>query len=256
MTAAISYLTVHAAFVLPPIVALGWLAWRRPAAWWNRRAFSGLAIILLLAFAYTTPWDNLLIAEGVWWYGDDAIVATVWYAPLEEYLFFILQPILTAFWLFQFLTVPDRSLWIPRSHRIVGWLAGLAIGVGGWLLLGSTSTLYLGAILLWAGPILAIQWAFGITALWAVRRTVLFAVAVPTLYLWLVDRVAIELGVWVISNEHTVGISLLGLPIEEALFFLVTNVFVVQGLVLYVWTLERLDGSIALPVGGRLKSDD
>ncbi|TYT61867.1 lycopene cyclase domain-containing protein [Natrialba swarupiae] len=241
MTLALSYLSIHAIFVLPPIVVLGWFASRRDHARWSTRALTGLGVILVLAVVYTTPWDNLLIAEGVWWYGTGSVRATIWHAPVEEYLFFVFQPLLTGFWLFQFLRVPDRSLRIPRLHRLVGALAGLSIGGLGWLLLGSTPTTYLGAILLWAGPILAIQWAFGITALWDVRRTVALAVAVPTLYLWIVDRIAIGLGVWVISEEHTIGVSLIGLPVEEALFFLVTNVFVVQGLVLYVWTLEQLD---------------
>jgi hypothetical protein len=52
-------------------------------------------------------------------------------------------------------------------------------------------------------------------------------------------RVAIELGIWVISKSYTTGYAVAGLPIEEALFFLVTNVFAVQGVVLYLWLLER-----------------
>jgi hypothetical protein len=34
-------------------------------------------------------------------------------------------------------------------------------------------------------------------------------------------------------------VPLLGLPIEEAVFFFLTSLFVVQGLVLYIWLLER-----------------
>ncbi len=241
MTAGLSYLAFHALFILPPIAVLGWVAIRREGAWLDRRALSGLGIIIVLAVGYTTPWDNLLIAEGVWWYGDGAIVGTVWHAPIGEYLFFVLQPILTAFWLFHVGKIPDRPLWIPWRYRALGAICGLAISAVGWVLLGSLSTFYLGAILLWAGPILAIQWAFGLTALWAVRRRTLLAIFVPTLYLWLVDRIAIGLGIWVISETHTTGVMLLGLPIEEAVFFLVTNVFVVQGIVLYMWTLDRLD---------------
>ncbi|WP_440769245.1 lycopene cyclase domain-containing protein [Natronorubrum sp. DTA28] len=242
MSVDLSYLAVHALFVFPPILVLAWLGRRRDDFWWDRRTASGLAIMIVLAVAYTTPWDNLLIAEGVWWYGEGTVVATIWHAPIEEYLFFVLQPILTALWLFHVFQTPDQELWIPWNHRLVGALAGVALGGLGWLLLGTTSTFYLGAILLWAGPILGIQWAFGSTALWTVRRTILIAVAAPTLYLWIVDRIAIGLGVWVISDTHTIGLTLLGLPIEEALFFLVTNVFLVQGLILYLWTLERLEG--------------
>ncbi|WP_049928398.1 lycopene cyclase domain-containing protein [Halopiger goleimassiliensis] len=241
MTVPLTYLEFHALFLLVPILGLGWLAARREGAWWGPGPLSGLAVVVVLAVVYTTPWDNLLIAEGVWGYAEGAVVATIWHAPLEEYLFFLLQPILTACWLFQWPHVPERSLAIPHRHRLGGIVGGLAVAGVGWLLLGTSSTYYLGAILLWAGPILAIQWGFGCTALWDARRTVAVGVAVPTLYLWLADRIALGLGIWHVSETHTTGYALLGLPLEEAVFFLATNGFVVQCLVLYLWLLERRD---------------
>lgn len=242
MTVTITYLGIHFAFLLPPILILWWLAVRRDRAWWGVRPLSGLGVMIGLAIVYTTPFTNSLIPAGVWWYGDGAVLATVWHTPIEEYLFFVLQPILTALWLFQMRPSVDRSLAIPHEHRLLGVVSGLAIGVVGLLLLGDIATYYLGWLFLWVGPVLAVQWGFGSTYLWEIRRSLLVAVAVPTLYLWLVDRIAIELGVWIISDAHTTGHALLGLPLEEALFFLVTNLFIVQGLVMYVWVLERLDG--------------
>ncbi|RQH01391.1 lycopene cyclase domain-containing protein [Natrarchaeobius oligotrophus] len=245
MTSPPSYLTFLVIFILGPIACLGWLAYRREHALWGRGPLSGVAIVVFLAVVYTTPWDNLLIAEGVWWYGDDVVAATVWHAPVGEYLFFILQPILTALWSFQLAShhehSADRSLWIPRVHRAIGAICGLFIAAAGLFLLRTQSTFYLGAILFWAGPILTIQWSFGVTYLVALRRQLALAVTVPTLYLWIADRVAIGLGIWHISELHTTGYAVFGLPIEEALFFLVTNVFVVQALFLYLWLLERRD---------------
>jgi lycopene cyclase domain-containing protein len=115
------------------------------------------------------------------------------------------------------------------------------VRVAGAASLATTSTLYLGALLAWAGPVLAIQWGFGWPYLWDLRRTVALAVLVPTLYLWVIDGIALDLGIWVISKEHTVGLALLGLPVEEALFFLLTNVFTVQGIVLYMWLRDQVD---------------
>ncbi|SER26239.1 lycopene cyclase domain-containing protein [Natrinema salaciae] len=242
MTVPLTYFGIHLAFLLPPILILGWLAFRRDRAWWGVRPLSGLGIMIVLAVVYTTPFTNRLIPAGVWWYGEGAVLATVWHTPIEEYLFFVLQPILTALWLFQVRPTADRSLAIPRTHRLLGVAGGLAIAVVGLVLLGDTATYYLGWLFLWAGPVLAVQWGFGSTFLWDARRSLLVAIAVPTLYLWLVDRIAIELGVWVISDAHTTGYALLGLPIEEALFFLVTTLFVVQGITMYIWVLDRIDG--------------
>lgn len=242
---ALSYLGFLALFVLPPAVLLGWLARRRSGTWWGRRPLSGLGIVLVLAVAYTTPWDNLLIRAGVWSYGEGTVVATIWHAPVEEYLFFVLQPLLTAFFLFQLPTESKLSLRLPVGHRALGAGAGIAVGAAGWVLLGNSSTLYLGAILLWAAPVFAIQWTFGLTYLWNVRRRTVLAIAVPTVYLWIADRIALELGIWIISDQYTTGYAPLGLPIEEAAFFLVTNAFVVQGIVLYMWLL---DSAVELPV--------
>jgi len=233
-----TYLQFHAVAILPPIVLLAVVTWLRPPDH-PRRAATGLGIILALAFGYTFFWDNALIVRGVWHYGEGVVAGRLWSVPWGEALFFILQPILTALWLFQLRIPTDQSLGLSTRQRLAGVGGGLAVGGCGLLFVGSASTLYLGAILAWAGPILAIQWGFGWTQLWAARRTVTLAVGVPTLYLWIVDRWAISLELWTISETYTVGLAPAGLPIEEAVFFLVTNLFVVQGLVLYVWLLDQ-----------------
>jgi lycopene beta-cyclase len=86
----------------------------------------------------------------------------------------------------------------------------------------------------WATPVLAAQWWFATPAVRRRRRTFLLAVGVPTLWLWVADRVAIGAGIWSISPRFTTGAHLFGLPAEEALFFLVTNLLVVQGLLLFL----------------------
>jgi lycopene cyclase domain-containing protein len=63
------------------------------ARWW-RMAVGATAIIALV---YTTPWDNYLVATGVWHYDPARIWGIVLgYVPLEEYLFFVLQTMLGA----------------------------------------------------------------------------------------------------------------------------------------------------------------
>ncbi len=56
-----------------------------------------LLILVLIALVYTTPWDNYLAASGVWYYDARLVLKIVLgYVPIEEYLFFILQTILTG----------------------------------------------------------------------------------------------------------------------------------------------------------------
>lgn len=236
---AITYLQFHGLFLLPPLVALGTVSVRRRTEWHSAH-WAGTAIILALALAYTTPWDNYLIERGVWWYGEGAVTARLWLAPIEEYLFIVFQTVLAALWLTR-LRVPDADdVSVAVGDRIGGALAGVAVGVAGAVLaLRGGETFYLGALLAWAGPVLAVQWGFGWPVLWRARRTVGAGVVLPTAYFCVVDRIALSAGTWQLSELHTTGISLLGLPVEEATFFLTTTLFVVQGLVLFDWVIAE-----------------
>lgn len=232
-----SYFAFHLVFTLPPILLLI-LVQRQPLAGiGGLRAWLGLPAIALLALVYTTPWDNYLIWRHVWYYGTSRVVGTIGYVPVEEYLFFLLQPILTGLWLY-WLLAHNQDSSIPQENSIILRTTGtgfwLAVSLAGALMLQWNPGVYLGLILVWAGPILALQWAIGATELWARKRTWLLGTLIPTLYLWIADRIAIGQGIWSISDVYTTGLNLFGLPIEEATFFLVTNLLVSQGLLLFL----------------------
>lgn len=91
---------------------------------------------------------------------------------------------------------------------------------------------YLGMELIWAVPVIALQWIIGHRTLRAHFRLVLLAVLLPTTYLSTADALAIRVGIWALNPELTLGIWIGGLPLEEAVFFLLTNAMVVQGLLL------------------------
>jgi lycopene cyclase domain-containing protein len=250
MTTPLTYAEFLAVFLGPPIVVLLALTWRRLSP----SLLLGATIIGVVGVLYTTPWDNYLIERGVWWYGEGAVRARIYLAPVEEYAFMALQPVVTVLWVVLLRTRltsaresdsdPIRSsgadTWLSLSARtrIGGVLTALLIGLGGVVMLLSDATFYMGAILAWASPVLALQWAFGWTHLWENRRLFALSVGVPTVYLAAADRIAIELGIWSLSAEYTTGLLVAGLPIEEGAFFLVTNVFVVQGILLYLWIVD------------------
>ncbi|MFB6220811.1 MAG: lycopene cyclase domain-containing protein [Halolamina sp.] len=250
----LTYPQFHAAFVFPAVLALLAAATvsrrlaRERTVWVegaSRTYWLDVALLIALAVTYTTPWDNFLIAQGVWGYGPGRILARIGYAPVSEYVFFAAQTALTALWLSHLPADPPTEDWSQRSRyfrtgvRLLGVGLAAALFVLGWRFLGTDATFYLGAILAWAAPVLALQWAVGAPALLDRFRTVLLGVAVPSLYLSVIDRIAIHQGVWELSPTYTTGVTLAGLPVEEALFFVVTNVFVVQGLVLARWVRDR-----------------
>ncbi len=240
-------------FVGIPIVLL--LA----VAWWDRRqgrarlaslrgwpVWAGILLHMVVALVYTTPWDNYLVATGVWWY-DPALVTgiTLGWVPIEEYTFFVVQPLLAGLWLlFLARRVGAGGALKAGSERFSArvWLI-VALGVV-WaasalaLLVGVQPATYLALELVWALPPIGLQLAFGADILWRYRRVVLLALAPLTLYLSVADALAIGWGTWTIDPAQSFHILIGGvLPLEELVFFLLTNTLLTFGIVL-VWAEE------------------
>ena len=82
-------------------------------------------------------------------------------------------------------------------------------------------------------PPLALQFLYGADRLWVHRRSALLAALPPTLYLAAADALAIGEGIWTINPTYSLGLNLGGvLPIEEFLFFLLTNCLIAFPLIL------------------------
>ena len=208
----------------------------------NKREFSvGILLLIFLAVSYTTPWDNYLVKSGVWIYGEDRILGTIGYVPVEEYCFFVLQTILSG--LFCFLLQGRFSLKRGNSRSSLKHI--VSICYGGLFLVGLgclyfERTRYLGLILSWAMPVLLLQWIAGGGHLLTNLKIFLASALIPTFYLWIADALALSWGIWSISETYIIGVKIGSLPLEEAVFFLLTNLMVAQGVILFVVMKEEV----------------
>jgi lycopene cyclase domain-containing protein len=201
-------------------------------------------LIAIISLTYTTLWDNFLVATQVWWYDPDLVFGiTLGWVPLEEYLFFILQPVLVGLWMLVFLS---RVIYLrqtassQRNLRRLSIISASLIWIASLVLLfaGGSAANYLGLELVWALPAIIFQLAFGADIIWRQWRLIFLAVVPMTLYLSLADAIAIGSGIWTISPAKSTGILLGGvLPLEEFVFFLLTNTLVAFGFVLF-WSPE------------------
>lgn len=200
--------------------------------------FAAVALHILLALVYTTPWDNYLVATRVWWYDPQLVTGIViGWVPIEEYTFFVLQPILGGLWLLFWarrLRFENRVALRPwlrwGSVALLGacWLGAVFMLVAGW-----KPGTYLGLELAWALPPIMLQLGFGADILWRYRQLVLGVILPLTFYLSCADALAIGWGTWTIDPAQSLGILLPGaLPIEEFIFFLLTNTLVGFGVTL------------------------
>ncbi len=235
-----TYFSFLARFLGLPILLLLlalFLLRQRQAPWSGRRPALVILLHIGLALLYTTPWDNYLVATNVWWYDPKLVTGvTIGWVPIEEYTFFVLQPIFASLFLLllpwrkaggqQLPTTRSRYLAVAVTGLL--WLASVLLLVSRW-----QPGAYLALELSWALPPVMLQLFFGADILWRYWRTVAAAILLPTLYLVTTDALAINAGIWTIDPEQSLHWLLFGvLPFEELLFFMLTNILVVFGVTL------------------------
>jgi lycopene cyclase domain-containing protein len=227
--------------ILPLCVLFGLSVWMKKRGCLSkinvRRHWVGVALLALIAFVWTTPWDNYLISRGVWDSPEERILGRWGYVPIEEYAFFVLMPLLNGVTLLILLRLGvgvDGSCYLPRHRLRMGAMFVTALVMaGGFIALMFPRGTYLGMIVVWFTPPLLIQWCYDPCALVQEKRVVILGTLIPTFYFGLADRFAIENGIWKISDGTITGLYLLNVPIEELLFFATTSLLLAQGLVLW-----------------------
>jgi lycopene cyclase domain-containing protein len=212
----------------------------------GQAVWMGIAVHVLLAVVYTTPWDNYLVATGVWYYNPELVTGIViGYVPIEEYTFFVLETILSGLW-WWFLTrrlSPTQKEFKPNKTPVYLFTSGLGFL---WLVFtylfffGTANWTYLSIILFWALPPIIIQILFGADILWHYRKLVFWALFIPGIYLSLMDILALKDTTWSISPSQTTGILFFGiLPLEEVVFFFITNVLITFGMTLLLANVSQ-----------------
>jgi lycopene cyclase domain-containing protein len=213
-----------------------------------------IRILIVVAVIYTTPWDNYLVATGVWWYNPELVTGfTIGWVPIEEYTFFVVQTIMTGLLVMVLArrVPPVQTMNAPES-RSIRLTATVIVGL---IWIACTSMLilsfispnewkqwtYFGLETSWGLFPILIQMIVGADILWSHRRIVIPAILIPSIYLSLADTVALGEGTWVIDPQQSLPVLLGGiLPIEEAIFFTITNTLVVMGMTLALaWESQK-----------------
>lgn len=241
-------------FLILPILLLLIQNWRernKPASGFDdARIWRAILLHILIAVIYTTPWDNYLVATGVWYYDPELVTGIVFgYVPLEEYTFFVVETLMIGLWWW---TLARRAFFLPKKTfqpnkalrawalglLAVLWAVSLSVLLSGW-----EPGTYLAITLTWALPAIAPQLAFGADILWHYRKLLGTVILTGAGYLSMMDAIAIQSGTWTIDPAQSTGILIGNLPIEEAVFFAVTVVLVSFGMTLLLANVsqERLE---------------
>jgi lycopene cyclase domain-containing protein len=179
------------------------------------------------------------VATGVWYYNPALVTGLVLgYVPIEEYTFFVLETILLGLWwwfLARRLSLPVTGF-KPNKNLIylsTGVLVSLWLFFTYLFFFGAAKWTYLSITLFWALPAILPQLLFGADILWHYRKLVALSILLPAAYLSLLDIVALKETTWSISPFQTTGVLFFEiLPLEEVVFFLITNILLAFGLTL------------------------
>ena len=197
----------------------------------------GSALLALIALLWTTPWDNFIVAQGIWSYKAERVIGVMGYVPVEEYLFFILMPLFNST-LFATLLLRGLKVESTRRERQLGsrcivLMVGILLMILAASLAKQERFTYLSFTLLWFVPPLVLQWFFDPRVLLQKLRLIIVATILPTLYFSFADAFAIADEIWSIQQMTRTGWELGHLPLEETFFFFITSLLLAQGLILW-----------------------
>lgn len=245
----ISYSQFHALWTLPLLGVL-LLALRLRASWPPGSAaphystvtsapsdvsvgLPWFCVLCCVAFAYTTPWDAWLIARGVW--ASTEVAGTALGIPWEEYAFFLLATAISCVCWALCWPAQWSDVTAARPSRLVTLGLCSLIGAGLVAMTSAQRTLYLGSLLLWAAPVLLLQWGVGGHVLSAHAGPLCRSILLSGGTMAIIDVWAIQRNIWVLNPEHSLWPWARGLHPEEVLFFFLSSTMCIWGLALAVW---------------------
>ncbi|KAK6348818.1 hypothetical protein TWF730_009587 [Orbilia blumenaviensis] len=270
--AGFEYTLVHAKYTIPVAILLTILL--KPFK--TSADHYKVTYLLVIAVTATIPWDSYLLKNKVWTYPEHAVIgATFWRIPVEELFFFLIQTYITslvciiagksivpsAYLPTLPITPPSPSIEEAKPRkpkqliqndykrlRRMGLFGAIGIVslavIGARLVHGGGQGTYMGLILVWACPVIFFIWCLSHQYILSVPvKNVMIPILLPTAYLWFVDTLALKNGTWVINPEKSFDVKLWGyLDIEEAIFFLVTNILITFGQLAFDHTLAVING--------------
>lgn len=227
----ITYIDIHLIYTIPVIGVLSLIT----LPFLNGSEIFKISFISIIAFVYTTPWDNYIIYNEGWSFSTEKVLGIIGYVPIEEYMFFIIQTVLTSLWALLCVRWSTPCLnfnYDKRSYQLIRWIPmafwAIAMIVGYIIAIPGQPTFYLGCILWWISPVVMFMW-YG-AGNFFVKKIIpcSIAILVPTLYLCWVDQFALKENIWHINEKTMLNIFVTeDLPFEEALFFFISNFIIV-----------------------------
>lgn len=206
-------------------------------------------LVSVIAFIATSAWDNYAVYSGIWFFpAEKTLGKYLYYVPLEEYAFFFLQTFTTGLVQILYLEkiykykknetqeIAAKTLYsfifpLIFCGEIINFYQlkteeVIKLPFGEWN--------YLFHLFSWAGTFILIQFIFGRKKLKGKLKLIVVPALIMTVYFSLADAVSIGNGIWNFDPLQTTGAKIGNVPLEEILFFLLTNLLITEAVVLFL----------------------
>lgn len=191
-----------------------------------------LLVVSVIAFTATSGWDNYAVYSGIWHFPEDKTLSIkLFYVPVEEYMFFFLQTFTTG--LVQFIFIKK---YFNGSQKYFSFLlaAVLIFQTNEITKLPFDNFNYLFHLFSWGGFFILIQIIAGRKKIPKYISAIIIPSVIMTIYFSIADSISIGQGIWDFDPLQTTGIRIFNIPLEEILFFLVTNILITEAMILFL----------------------
>lgn len=223
-----SYVDFFLAFICPWILMGFFLISKRDEP--MKAIITGIAIVSFIVTLLTLPFIKILSDNGI------LILGVGEGEKLYFGLFF--QGILSGLILYFLRPKNEKENSQPKSIKMWGVVSLSIITLVGVIMIRNEVTRHLGMLIVWAGPLLFLEWLGGSSFVWRTRRMFVLAVLISASYMWFVEGMAINSGLWSANQDSSLGITVFGLPLERAVFHFLFALVLCQGLEIF-WRVFR-----------------
>lgn len=191
-----------------------------------------LLVVSIIAFIATSGWDNYAVYCGIWHFPEDKTLGIkLFYVPVEEYLFFFLQTFSTGLVQLFFIKKNIDTNFKKSTFLLTPLLFFQTNEI---LKLPFGNLNYLFHLFSWGGFFILIQIIAGRNKIFKNISLIAFPSLIMTLYFSAADSISIGQGIWEFDALQTTGIRIHNIPLEEILFFLVTNTLITEAMILFL----------------------
>jgi len=240
-----TYLQFHLIFNLPVLILTF------PS---YSKVFKEVCLLSVIAVIWSTPLEQFLIYSSAWSHFDDRVIYFVGNIPIEECAFFVIASFIPCGVFMQvsegihLKSVPRT--WSCQLNSALIWFFGsiaFIFGICIW-----PYHFYLANIICWSVPVIMFQWWYCPEVFFAYKWPLIKSVSAVTLFFSVTDHWALSHGIWRVDDVMFDVIP--GLPFEEFLWYFVTSVMGLQGLMMILSTQLKLNNDTSSSVEKKKRS--